>query len=189
MINADHKQAIIAYLTAPAVITSDRDTGGGRRAITSTGGMDARAETFQFGKQRSIPRRIVQHVFYENTQGMKMSCTCELMQNDDGEWQFGGYSGGSAGGREALIREHPWANLGGGGWPGRFFAGGYVVNNGLDIARVRLIADNGTILEDTVDDGYVLFLTDEQVGIPLQAELYDQEGKLIASHSAFKLRP
>jgi hypothetical protein len=76
-------------------------------------------------------------------------------------------------------------NLSGGGWPLHFHAGGYVVGNGLDITRVRLLSTNGTVIEDTVVDTIVLFFTDQEVVFPLQAELYDQQGKLVAKHNAF----
>ncbi len=99
-------------------------------------------------------------------------------------WKFVGGAGGGAGGRK-MIREHPWANLGGGGWPDHFYAGGRVIDNELDIVRVRLIANNGTILEDTMQDSIVLFVTDAKVELPLQAELYDREDRLVGSHKVF----
>jgi len=32
-------------------------------------------------------------------------------------------------------QEHSWVNLGGGGWPDHFYAGGHMIDNGLDIVR------------------------------------------------------
>ena len=51
--------------------------------------------------------------------------------------------------------------------------------------RVRLRAANGTVLEeDTVDDDVVLFLTDEQVHVPVYAELLDRSGQVVLQHHA-----
>ena len=184
MASNDFRQVIIDYLSVPAVTVSDKSTGGGLHTIISRGGMDARAETIQFGKQRSTPDRIVQFVTFEDIQGMQMDFTCHLTQDDQGEWEFVGGAGGSGGWK--VVRENPWVNLGGGGWPDHFYAGGHVINNGLDIVRVRLVANNGTVLEDTVQDGIVLFVAGSRIELPLQAELYDQEEQLVASHSVFR---
>ena len=183
MANSDFRQAIIDQLSAPAVPISNKQSGGGWRSVTSRG-IGARAETIQFGKQRSIPDHLVQFVTFEDIQGMKMDFTCYLIQADQGKWKFAGGAGGSGG--QKAVREHPWVNLGGGGWPDHFYAGGHVIDNGLDIVRVRLVANNGTVLEDTVQDGIALFVTASRVELPLQAELYDREDRLVGSHSVFR---
>ncbi|MBV9257743.1 MAG: hypothetical protein JO215_06970, partial [Ktedonobacteraceae bacterium] len=54
--------------------------------------------------------------------------------------------------------------------------------------RVRLVASNGTVLEDTVQDAIVLFVTDARVELPLQAELYDREDRLVATHKVFDIK-
>jgi hypothetical protein len=61
-----------------------------------------------------------------------------------------------------------------------------MIDNGLEIVRVRLIANNGTVMEDTIEDGIVLFITYSRVKLPLQADLYNQEDRLVASHSVFR---
>ncbi|MGO8947919.1 MAG: hypothetical protein ACLQUY_09695 [Ktedonobacterales bacterium] len=66
----------------------------------------------------------------------------------------GGSGGGEGGSR--LVRDQPWVNLGGEGWPNDFYAGGRVIDNGTGVVRIRLIAANRTILEDSVEDGTVL---------------------------------
>ena len=184
MASNDFRQVIIDQLSVPAVPISNKHAGGGWRAVTSRGGIGARVETIQFGKQRTIPGKMVQFVMFEDIQGMQMHYTCYLVQDDRGEWKFAGGAGGSGGWK--VVREHPWVNLGGGGWPDLFYAGGHVVDNGLAIARVRLVANNGTVMEDTVQDGIVLFITDSRVELPLQAELYDREDRIVASHSVFR---
>ncbi len=74
-----------------------------------------------------------------------------------------------------------------GGWNrDLLWAAGRVLDNGLDVVRVRLISENGIVLEDTVQDGLVLFLSDQWVERPLQVELYDRSGKLVGAHQALK---
>jgi hypothetical protein len=62
------------------------------------------------------------------------------------------------------------------------WAGGHVIDNGLDVARVRLTGSNGQVLEDTVDDGLVLFVTDQKVRVPVQIELYNRSGEVVGKH-------
>jgi hypothetical protein len=99
-------------------------------------------------------------------------------------------TGGAGGSAEdppenAPTRGHPWANLGGGGWPRQFYAGGAIEEDNGAAARVRLRSANGVELEDTVEVGEVLFLTDEAIQTPLEVELYDGSGNLAGSHTAF----
>jgi hypothetical protein len=79
---------------------------------------------------------------------------------------------------------YPWVNLGGGGWPGQFYAGGEVLFQEQEVVRVRLRAANGTELEDSVEDGIVLFVTDHEVRMPVYAELFDGGGNLVSQHRA-----
>jgi hypothetical protein len=60
-------------------------------------------------------------------------------------------------------RGYPWVNLAGSGRGGLLWAGGRVLDNGLDVIHVHLIAANSIVLEDTVQDGLVLFMTDQGV--------------------------
>jgi len=64
---------------------------------------------------------------------------------------------------------------------------GEVVANGLAIVRVRLLSANGVILEDTVEDGLVVFLSNQPLVPPVQAELYDRAGELVKSQTVFQM--
>lgn len=103
-------------------------------------------------------------------------------EQPEGGWMPDGMAGGGAG-------DPPWAeprvNLCGWGWPDRFAGGGRVIAQGRGVTRVRLRFANGVELEDSVDDGEVLFLTDEHAEVPATVSLYDTEGALVASHDAF----
>jgi len=187
MANNDPRQVVRDHLIAPRKLVSQASAphnGSGWRSAISHGGMGAKAETIRFLKERSLPGRKVLAGTFENQAGRMMNFTQYLMQNEQGEWEVRGGSGGGEGGSR-LVREQPWVNLGGGGWPNDFYAGGHVIDNGSGVARIRLVAANGTILEDSVEDGIVLFLSEQPVDIPLQAELYDHHGKRVANHEVF----
>ena len=76
-------------------------------------------------------------------------------------------------------------NLGSGGWPRQFYAGGAIEEDNGAVARVRLRSANGIEMEDTVEQGEVLFLSADAIQTPLDVELYDGAGNLIARHTAF----
>ncbi len=61
-----------------------------------------------------------------------------------------------------------------------------MLDYGLEVVRVRLISENGIVLEDTVQDGLALFISDRWVERPLQVELYDRSEKLVGRHQALK---
>jgi hypothetical protein len=67
-----------------------------------------------------------------------------------------------------------------------FYAYGEVVDHGFDIVQVRLISPNGVVLEDTVQDGLVLFFSDQPIFMPLQAELYNRAGHLVSSQTVLQ---
>jgi len=182
----DPRQVIQNQLGASHVIISDTPSPqeGGWRSRPSRSGMGADVSTMRFLKERGIPRRQVHAVTFDTVEGQQMRFTCDLAQDNDGNWHVKGGTGSSA--DDSPVRATPWANLGGGGWPANFYAGGVVLDNGSDVARVRLIAANGTLMEDTVDAGVVLFVTDQRVELPLQAELYDRNGRMVGQHVAFE---
>jgi len=184
MAGPDPRQVMRDYLGAPSVLISDTPDrrGGGWHSRQSRGGMGADVATMRFLKERGIPKRQVHAVAFDTAEGWRMRFTCDLAQDDDGNWRVQGGAGGGADG--GPVRATPWVNLGGGGWPANFYAGGDVLDNGLDVARVRLIAANGTIMEDTVDAGVVLFVTDQPVELPVRAELYDRTGQIVGQHTA-----
>lgn len=194
----DPKQAITDFLSRPeGVVVSQPDPHelpvqkNGRWVRKGTvrrgGGMGARASTIIFLKERSIPHRQVHAVAFEDETGQPHHFICFVAQDAHGSWHFemGGGGGGGDIKREPR-RPYPWANLAGGGWEERFWAGGWVSDNSLDVTRVRLICSNGQVVEDRVDDnGLVLFVTDQKVRVPVQVELYARSGDLVGQHSCF----
>jgi hypothetical protein len=184
MASGSPEDVIRAYLSSPSVPIATQPVPGavGWRSEVSEGGCDAKLETIRFVKVRGIPGRQVHAVTFETQDGRPMSDVCYVRQDDAGDWRFMAAAGGSANG--SPQREYPWVNLGSGGWPRQFFAGGRVLDNGREVVRVRLRAANGVELEDTVDDGLVLFLTDDEVHVPVEAALIDRGGTIISRHVA-----
>jgi len=63
---------------------------------------------------------------------------------------------------------------------GHFFAGGRLQSAGLAIARVRLIWEDGDELQDTVENGIVMFLgARESIEDPATLEFLDEDGRVV----------
>ncbi len=186
MARQDPRQAIIEHLCEARVIVSDTPEPHtrGLRVQTGRGGCDAKPETIRFIKERSLPQRQLHFVIFENRQGQQWHYTCHVAQGEDGLWQMRGGAGGAGRGPR---RASPWANLSGGGWPRRFFAGGYVEAGGQDITRISLHSRNGVVLEDSVDDEIVLFLSEQPVELPCEITLFDRQGAVVGRHTAFDI--
>ena len=136
-------------------------------------------------KVRELPGRRLYAVPFLTHEGRSCFCSCELRQQKDGMWRVHGSAGG---GRGSPQHETPWANVGGspGNQSSGCYFGGLVESNSTEeIARVRLISADGVILEDTVEEGVVLFQGQGPVRLPLTTEFYDQAGKLIARRPIF----
>ncbi|MGH2502256.1 MAG: hypothetical protein ACRDID_07045, partial [Ktedonobacterales bacterium] len=143
----------------------------------------ARPDTIHFGKLRQTATRQLHVVTFENTAGLRMRLYCCVRSTAAGGWLFDGGAGGGVGGEPQ--RSQPWVNMGGGGGPNSFYAAGRVLADGGTTALVRLHAANGVALEDSVgDDRIVLFLSDNDVQVPLEVELWDAAGRLVARHQA-----
>jgi hypothetical protein len=68
----------------------------------------------------------------------------------------------------------------GGNWGRRGFrAGGTVEDAGAGVARVRLTDREGRTFEDTVENGVVLFSSEEPVAMPMRLELIRADGSIV----------
>jgi hypothetical protein len=56
-----------------------------------------------------------------------------------------------------------------------------VEDAGYGVRTVRLIDSGGRVFEDTVENGAVLFLSDQPVESPMTIELFDSKDRLVAS--------
>src|SRR5690242_3995591 len=135
MAQSDPRQAIIEYLSGTGGLEPEkRGASGGARADmrwrNARRGIGAKEESFRFLKERSIPGRSVHACTFETRMGETMHMIIYLVQDEAGEWQFRGASGGSSRGPE---RSQPWVEISGGGWPHDFYAGGPVLDRGAGV--------------------------------------------------------
>ena len=189
----DPKQVIVEYISQPVgeldLNPSQAPTAQSnvpQAMVRRGGGLGARISTVQFLQERHLSDRQLHLVAFENQDGEReqwLLCVREIAPD---HWQNAG--GASISAAEVMPqRNAPWVNLAS-GWSGDlFWAGGRVLDNGLDVVRVRLISENGVVLEDEVQDGLVLFVANQSVQRPLRVELFDRSGKLVGTHQAFKL--
>lgn len=179
MAHIDPKQEIINRLTRLLLPKTSKIPAGNLNEYNQ----EPKDNTLRFIKERMLPGRIAYIAIFENEQGNEVFFTCYVEQNAAGNWQFRGAAGdGIMGSNPGPIMERAWANLSGGGMPDHFYAGGFVADHGQGVAHVRLIAKCGTVVEDDIEDGMVLFLTAQPMDLPIQAELYDSAGSLIYRH-------
>jgi hypothetical protein len=142
------------------------------------------ANTIRFVKSRGGPDRQIWYVTCDANGGPRGTeswhWTVVASRDASGSWSVHGVAGG--GGVGALPqRRVPWVNLGGNWGHDGFRAGGTVEDAGENVSRVRLTDAKGRAFEDTVDDGVVLFMSEEPVAMPMRVELLDAHGDVVAS--------
>ena len=147
--------------------------------------------TLQFLREKQRPGWKLYEVTFQEIDREQHRMTFLLRQHEDGSWCLD--SGGSSIDMQnewskisLPVRDHPLIFL----LPQGVIldnqlclltAYGDVIDNGFHVKQVRLVNDAGQILEDTVEDGYVLFACtlELRVQLPMQAELYDHQGRLV----------
>lgn len=151
-------------------------------------------ETIHFIREYSLRERQIHLLIFEDINGQMLESICNIGQDKFGIWQM---NGGSIARHEGHLRKKPtisfpwvriigygWGNLGD-GWGNCFSAGGFLTDAAIDAELVRLIFKNGVILEDSVQDDKVLFITDQKVQVPVQVEVYNGSGELLGTQIAF----
>lgn len=147
--------------------------------------------TLHFLVEKKRPGWKLYEVTFQETDGEQQRMIFILQQNEESAWLVS--SGGSSTDMQnhwselvSPVHDHPLIFLMA-NWisPDNHHylltAHGHVIDNGFHVARVRLVNDAGQVLEDMVEDGYVFFacLPEQQVQLPMRAELYDHQGKLV----------
>lgn len=186
------EQAVIDELSRPPGRITDlaEPQRGAPTPSVVTGGLGFVADlgTLRFVKHRQAGER---HVFYVTFAAehlrlglLEMKHAYPVEPASDGGWRtFGGAGGaGILSGRAT----QPGVNLGGGGWPDHFYAGGEIYRAGADIAQVELRFANGVTLSDDADADVALFVTESSVQLPATAVLLDPAGTEIRSETAFR---
>jgi hypothetical protein len=166
MVEIDANQFLRTFLSAP-----------------NASGVKANPSTIHLLRKCSIPEHQLYAVTFCDEAGQLYTGHCVVEQDKTGNWRVWGGSWSKS--AQLVERVYPWVSLGGGGGYGHaFYACGDVHAQGRTITRVRLISKNGVELEDRVEDGLVLFLTDQYVVLPVQVELYDDKNVLVSRHKA-----
>ena len=123
------------------------------------------------------------YVVFHTRTGEERQFVVGVVQQADGSWDVRGSAGG---GVATPVRDHPWINFGAWGWPRFFFGGGKVVGAGAERAtHARLRFADGTTLEDSIDAGVALFMTDGPVQMPVTVEILDRTGAMLTTYQAF----
>lgn len=191
MSSADPRQVILDQLARPVGRLEPEPSGHGRlqpAVIHGGNAFHADLSTVRFLKYRQSGRRCVYFVTFDGilpqlgTETYIFSYVFPLERDSGGRWHLIGGAGGAG---EMPARSAPWVNLGGGGWPDRFYAGGRIDNAGVQLARVELLFRNGIKLEDDCEQGAALFITEQSIEMPATAVLYDRAGNQVATHPAF----
>jgi hypothetical protein len=180
------QQAVVDELAAePGPVTwSGPPSPGGWVASRRAGGWaDADPATVRFRKSRSFPACELHSVTFTTRQGMQMRALARAWRRPGGGWAAAPIGGGSGRGPG---RPRPWVNFGA-QWNSEMFAGGgEVIGTDCELARlVRLGFRDGTQLEDSVDDGIVLFFATPGVRFPATVEILGSGGTVLASYPDF----
>ena len=147
--------------------------------------------TLRFLREKQRPGWKLYDVTFQESDGEQQRMIFILQQNEKGAWLVSG--GGSSTDMQnrwseivSPVHDHPliflivnWMSI-----DNHYYlltAHGHVIDNGFSVAQVRLVNGAGQALEDTVEDGYVFFACklDQQMQLPMQAELYNHQGKLV----------
>ena len=157
------------------------------RIVSDGVGFVVNLETLRFVKHRQVGER---HVFYVTFTAahprlgrLEMRYIYPVEPAPDGGWR----TSGGAGGVHAFSGRatHPAVNLGGGGWPDHFYAGGEIYRAGVAIEKVELRFVNGVTLTDAADMNVALFITESAVELPATAVLLGPAGTEIRAEKAF----
>jgi len=171
------REAIVSDITRPPGLASPGSSPG---ATIYRGGnpFQARPETIRFLKERVEGGRAMLAVEFEDTEAHPWRFVFGAVQQPDGTWKAEGAGGG--GGHEPQARG-PWANFAGWGWPRFICLGGRV--HGEGVRKVRLIDAAGRSIQDRVDDGIALLLSNNPVEMPCRIELLDAGDTILATQA------
>jgi len=178
--------AVIAHLVEPPLASAnsvDPVREGWSSSISHGGGPGADPATIEFVKTKSFPTCQLHEVDYISHKGWGMHSLIKTWQDEDGGWRAHSLGGGAGPGPN---RRRPWVNFCAGFGPESFTGGGHVVGEGAEKARsVRLTFANDVLIEDTVDDGVVLFFEARAVVAPADVSVFDEAGATLASYREF----
>ena len=180
------RTAVVAHLVERPLPTvhSDRPVRRGwSSSIRHGGGPGADPATIKFVKTKAYSTCELHEVDYVNHRGWTMHALVETEQEQDGTWTVHPLGGGAG---PAPHRSEPWVNLCAGIGPQSFTAGGHVEGDGAEnAASVRLSFADGGEIEDSVDNGVVLFFEPRAIVAPVDVSILDGNGAVLATYQEF----
>jgi hypothetical protein len=181
------QQAVVDFLVAErppkaeaVVAPSHRGwvsrVGGGRK-------LGADPSTVRIRKSRDFGGSELHCVTFSTPDGLSMMSLVRTLMDENESiavYPMGG------GGDDVFRRDLPWVNFAAQWTSTTFRGGGRVIGNGADdVHVVRIRFANGTIAEDAVDSGIVLFETLGPITFPAEIEFLDRGGAQIHSYTEF----
>ena len=180
------REAIVANLVQPPAPSEGTDQigrGGWSSSIRQGGGPGADPATIEFVKTRSFPSCELHSVSFVNHRGWTMHDLIKTWQEPGGARRVHVLGGGAG---PHPHRTRPWVNFCAGFGPQDFSGGGHVVGDGAQTAAsVRLSFADGIVIEDTVDNGVVLFFEPRAVVAPANVSVIGGDGATLASYVEF----
>jgi hypothetical protein len=180
------EQAAFDHLVAepgPVTAASPPSPRGWVASIRDGGGAGADPATVRFVKSRAFPGCQMHEADFATRDGQARHLLVRTWQEPGGSWVAGPIGGG---GGEGPHRNRPWVNFAAQWNAQHFAAGGHVTGRGAEAARtVRLTFTDETSLEDTVDNGVVLFFTSPGVTFPATVDILDTAGNVLAEYDEF----
>jgi hypothetical protein len=183
------QQAVVDYLVvepesgADPVSTTPACRGWVSR-VGRGGGPSADPTTVRFRKSRAFEGCELHSVAFSTRDGRPMTSITRTLVHENGGTTVAPIGGGGGG---APRRDHPWVNFAAQWDSSAFRGGGEVIGEGAEQARlVRLKFANGTIAEDNVGGGVVLFEVRGPIALPIQVDVLDGGDALIHSYTEFE---
>lgn len=180
----DPRDVIRERLCAPAgVLTVTGEAADGWRSGFVTGGppSSAKPESVKFITERHGTNHVLFAVTYTDNAGLEHLDIAGVRQQPDGSWIDSGSAGGSG---SSPDRDRPWINLAGWWTDELLCAGGEVSGRGSEHARrVRLTFEDGTNVEDEIEQRVALFLVEHAVQLPAVADLLAADGDVLNTHT------
>jgi len=180
------EQAIVDHLVAdPGRVTWAGPASPGRwvASATSGGGEGADPATVRFRKSRAFAGSQLHEVEFATRNGRRQRILVRTWQESGGSWVADPIGGG---GGPDPNRPKPWVNFAAQWSTDLFAAGGRVTGAGSEPAHlVRLTFADGTVLEDMVHNGIVLFFSTPGVTFPAAVQILDAAGDILASYHEF----
>jgi hypothetical protein len=180
------QRAVFDYLVAREA-TPHRVSPSGQHgwvAYTSSGGgAGADPGTVEFRKTRAFAECELHDTAFRTTDGQQWELLLRAWQRPGGDWVAEPIGGGGGG---QPRRPRPWVNFAA-TWGGTLFAaGGEIIGDGCEQARlVRLTFADGTAVQDGTDHGVVLFFVPHAVPFPASVRILGQDGTVLADYEEF----